>query len=207
QAAQRFLTHEPVDLAEVSEILKDIVDDDRRAGAVIRRWRTLLRKGETQLHPLDLNEVTNDVLRLAHSELIGHRVTVTTRLTQGLPVVLGDRVGLQQVLLNLIVNACDAMKHNEPDRRHLTVSTERDGTDAVQVGIADRGDGIPADRIERVFEPFFTTKENGLGLGLAICRSIVAAHGGRLWVDNNADRGATFFFALSAQPDPVPPPQ
>ena len=207
QAAQRFLTHEPVDLAEVRDILKDIVDDDRRAGAVIRRWRTLLRKGETQLHPLDLNEVTNDVLRLAHSELIGHRVTVTTRLTQGLPVVMGDRVGLQQVLLNLIVNACDAMKHNEPDRRHLTVSTERDGEDAVQVGIADRGDGIPADRIERVFEPFFTTKENGLGLGLAICRSIVAAHGGRLWVDNNADRGATFFFALSAQPDPVPPPQ
>ena len=207
QAAQRFMDHEPVDLAEVRDILKDIVDDDRRAGSVIRRWRTLLRKGETQLHPLDLNEVTNDVLRLAHSELIAHRVTVTTRLTQGLPVVMGDRVGLQQVLLNLIVNACDAMKHNEPARRHLTVSTERDEADAVQVAIADRGDGIPVDRIERVFEPFFTTKENGLGLGLSICRSIVAAHGGRLWVDNNADRGATFFFALSAQPDPVPPPQ
>lgn len=207
QAAQRFLDSESVDLAELREILKDIVDDDRRAGAVIRRWRTLLRKGETQLNPLDLNEVTNDVLRLAHGELIAHRVTVTARLTPGLPVVLGDRVGLQQVLLNLIVNACDAMKHNEPARRHLTVSTEPDGADIVQVAIADRGDGIPADKIERVFEPFFTTKDNGLGLGLSICRSIVAAHGGRLWVDNNADRGATFFFALSAQRDPVPPHQ
>ncbi len=199
QAAQRFLTREPVDLGEVRDILKDIVDDDRRAGAVIRRWRTLLRKGETQLHPLDLNDVTNEVLRLAHSELIAHRVTVTARLTPGLPAVRGDRVGLQQVLLNLIVNACDAMKLNEPAQRHLTVITGPDGAGAVQVSIADRGVGIPADKIERVFEPFFTTKEHGVGLGLAICRSIVAAHGGRMWVTNNSDRGATFCFALSAQ--------
>ena len=200
QAAQRLLTREPADLAEVRDILKDIVDDDRRAGAVIRRWRTLLRKGETVLQPLDLNEVSNEVLRLAHSELVAHRVTVTAQLTPGLPAVLGDRVGLQQVLLNLIVNACDAMKLNEPARRHLTVVTGPDGDGAVQVAIADRGAGIPADRIERVFEPFFTTKEDGLGLGLAICRSIVAAHGGRLWVTNNPDCGSTFRVALSARP-------
>src|SRR4030095_13991257 len=165
QAAQRFLAHEPVDLGEVGDILKDIVDEGRRAGAVIRRWRTLLRKGETLLQPLDLNEVTNEVLRLAHTELTANRVTVTTQLTPGLPAVRGDRVGLQQVLLNLIVNACDAMKLNEPARRHLTVITAPDGPGAVQVSIADRGDGIPADKIERVFEPFFTTKEHGLGLG------------------------------------------
>src|SRR5499426_1833062 len=200
QAAQRFLTREPVDLTEVGDILKDIVDDDRRAGAIIGRWRTLLRKGETVLQPLDLNEVTNEVLRLAHGELVAHRVTVTARLAPGLPAVLGDRVGLQQVLLNLIVNACDAMKLNEPARRHLTVVTGSDGDGAVQVAIADLGGGIPADRIERVFEPFFTTTEDGLGLGLAICRSIVAAHGGRLWVTNHADHGATFCFALSAVP-------
>jgi PAS domain S-box-containing protein len=199
QAAQRFLAREPVDLGEVRDILKDIVDDDRRAGAVIRRWRTLLRKGETQLHPLDLNDVTNEVLRLAHSELSAHRVTVIAQLTPGLPAVRGDRVGLQQVLLNLIVNACDAMKLNEPAHRHLTVITGLDGAGAVQVSIADCGVGIPADKIERVFEPFFTTKEHGVGLGLAICRSIVAAHGGRMWATNNSDRGATFCFALSAQ--------
>jgi two-component system sensor kinase FixL len=112
-------------------------------------------------------------------------------------------VGLQQVLLNLIVNACDAMKSNEPARRHLTVITGPDGEGAIQVAVADRGCGIPADRVERVFEPFFTTKDHGLGLGLAICRSIVAAHGGRLWVTNNEDHGATFCFALSAQPGGV----
>jgi two-component system, LuxR family, sensor kinase FixL len=203
QAAQRFLTREPVDLAEVRDILNDIVDDDRRAGAVIRRWRTLLRKGETVLQPLDLNDVTNEVLRLAHSELVAHRVTVTAQLAPGLPAVRGDRVGLQQVLLNLIVNACDAMRLNEPARRHLTVVTHPDGQGAVQVAIADRGGGIPADRIEQVFEPFFTTKEDGLGLGLAICRSIVAAHGGRLWVTNNADCGATFCFTVSVEPNAV----
>jgi PAS domain S-box-containing protein len=199
QAAQRFLAREPVDLGEVREILKDIVDDDQRASAVIRWLRTLLRKGEAQFQLLDLNEVTHEVLRLVHSELIAHRVTVTAQLAPGLPAVRADRVGLQQVLLNLIVNACDAMRLNEPAHRNLTVITAHDGAGVVQVAIADRGDGIPADRIERVFEPFFTTKEHGLGLGLAISRSIVEAHGGRLWVANNADRGATFYFALSAQ--------
>src|SRR5262249_29614515 len=143
QAAQRFLARESVDLGEIRDIIKDIVDEDRRAGAVIRRWRTLLRKGETQLQPLDLNEVMNEVLRLAHSELIAHRVTVTAKLTTGRSTVRGDRVGLQQVLLNLILNACDAMKLSEPGRRHLTVTTGPDGEDAILVAIADRGGGIP----------------------------------------------------------------
>jgi PAS domain S-box-containing protein len=199
QAALRFLAREPVDLAELREILQDIADEDRRAGEVIRRLRALLRRGETPGQPLDVNELTSDVLRLAHSELIAHGVTVTAQLTPELPRVAGDRVALQQVLLNLIVNACDAMRLDEPDQRQLTVTTALDGEGAVRVAIVDRGAGIPADGIERVFEPFFTTKEHGLGLGLMICRSIIVAHGGRLWATNNPDRGATFTFTLPGQ--------
>jgi PAS domain S-box-containing protein len=204
QAAQRFLECEPVDLQELREALKDIVDDDRRAGAVIRRWRTLLQRGETVILPLDLNEVARDVLRLAHSELIAHAVTVTTRLAGRLPIVRGDRVGMQQVLLNLILNACDAMKNSPPAQRHLTIITEPEATTGVRIAIMDQGPGIPLDRIDRVFEPFFTTKEQGLGLGLAICRSIVTAHGGQIGVVNNAGGGATFGCVLPGQPDAAP---
>jgi PAS domain S-box-containing protein len=196
QAALRLLERGVVDLGELREILRDIADEDRRAGEVIRRLRALLRRGETPRQPIDVNEVTSEVLRLARSELIGHGVTVTVQLTPGLPKVRGDRVALQQVLLNLIVNACDAMRQDEPLQRALTVATTLDGEGAVRVAIVDRGAGITAEGVERVFEPFFTTKEHGLGLGLVICRSIVAAHGGHLDAANNADRGATFWFTL-----------
>jgi PAS domain S-box-containing protein len=199
QAALRFLAREPVDLTELRAILTDIAEDDRRAGDVIRRLRALLRKGETARQPLDVNEIVGDVLRLAHSELLAHGVTVTTQLTSGLPPVPGDRIAIQQVLLNLIVNACDAMRVDGAAQRQLTVNTALEGDDAVRVAIVDRGLGIPTDALERVFEPFFTTKEQGLGLGLMICRSIVTAHGGRLWAANNADRGATLSFTLPAQ--------
>jgi PAS domain S-box-containing protein len=199
QAALQFLAREPADLAEVRDILQDIVDEDRRAGEVIRRLRSLLRKGETARQPLDVNEVTNDVLRLLHSELIASGVAVTLQLAPGLPTVEGDRVALQQVLLNLIVNACDAMRLDELPERRMAVTTALDGDGAVLVAIADRGAGLPLDGAERVFEPFFTTKEHGLGLGLVICRSIVAAHGGHLSATNNADRGATFWFTLPAR--------
>jgi PAS domain S-box-containing protein len=199
QAGLRFLAREPVDLAELREALKDIADEDRRAGEVIRRLRALLRKGETPRQPLDVNEITGEVLRLTRSELIAHGVAVMAQLTPELPKVGGDRVALQQVLLNLIVNACDAMRLDGSAQRQLTVTTALEGGSAVRIEIADRGVGIPPDRLERVFEPFFTTKEQGLGLGLMICRSIVTAHGGRLWAANNADRGATFCFTLPTQ--------
>jgi PAS domain S-box-containing protein len=199
QAALRFLARQPADLDEIRAILQDIVDDDQRAGEVIRRLRALLRKGETARQPLDVNDVIADVLRLAHSELIAHGVTVELQLTAGLPKVAGDRVALQQVLLNLIVNACDAMRLDDPMERHLTTATSLETDDVVRVAVIDRGAGIPADGVERVFEPFFSTKEHGLGLGLMICRSIIAAHGGRLWASNNPDRGATFAFTLPVE--------
>ncbi len=199
QAALRFLAREPTDLAEVREILNDIVDADRRAGEFIHRLRALLRREETPRQPVDLNEVTSEVLRLLHSELIAHGVTVTTHLAPGLPKVNGDPVALQQVFLNLIVNACDAMRLNEALERRIAITTSLDRDGAARVAIADRGVGLPTDGIERVFEPFFTTKAHGLGLGLVICQSIVAAHGGHLWGTNNADRGATFSFTLPVQ--------
>jgi PAS domain S-box-containing protein len=198
QAAQRLLASEPVDLTEMRETLDDIVDADRRAGEVIRRLRALLRKGETQPQSLDVNDLTKDVLRLVRPELLAQGVTASAQLTPERLLVLGDRVGLQQVLLNLILNACDAMRLAEPEQRRLTVTTAAAETDGVLIGVADSGPGIAADQIEQVFEPFFTTKEHGLGLGLVICRSIVAAHGGRLWASNNAERGATFYCVLPA---------
>jgi PAS domain S-box-containing protein len=204
QAALQFLAREPADLAEVREILQDIVEEGGRAGDVIRRLRALLRRGETPRQRLDVNEVTGEVLRLLHSELIAHGMAVTTQMAPGLPAVNGDRIALQQVLLNLIVNACDAMRLAEPAERRMAITTALDGDAAVRVAIADRGPGLPTEGIERVFEPFFTTKVHGLGLGLVVCRSIVAAHGGRLSATNNADQGATFWFTLPACPTEPP---
>jgi two-component system, LuxR family, sensor kinase FixL len=196
QAALQFLAQEPANLSEVREILNDITAADRRAGEFIGRLRALLRRGETPRQPLDVNEVTSEVLRLLHSELVAHGVVVTTHMAPSLPRVNGDSIALQQVLLNLIVNACDAMRLADPPDRRIAITTSLDDDGAVRVAIADRGAGLPTERIERVFEPFFTTKAEGLGLGLVICQSIVAAHGGHLSAANNADRGATFCFTL-----------
>ena len=198
QAAQRLLARSATDRALLEEILADIVADDLRAGEVITRLRTLLKKDEVRFAPLALGAVVTEVLALARSELIERHVAVATRLAPALPTVMGDRVQLQQVILNLVLNACEAMVNSKPAARKLTVSTEQDGEGRVLVSIADSGDGIPAGAVERLFEPFFTTKPQGLGLGLSICRSIITAHGGRLWADNNIDQGATFIVALPA---------
>jgi two-component system sensor kinase FixL len=192
QAAQRFLARESVDLGELREILSDIVYDDRRAGEVIRRLRALFKQGEIQFQPVDVNEVVSETLDLAHGDIVTHNLNVVTRLAPALPVVSGDRVQLQQVLLNLIVNASEAMNGNESDERQLTVITGRDSAGSILISVADRGHGIPADRPDKLFEPFYTTKTHGLGLGLSISRSIITAHGGRLSAENNPDRGATF---------------
>ena len=196
QAAQRYLAHESIDLNELREILGDIVSDDKRAAEVIKRLRALLQRGETQFQPLDINEVINEALTFAHGDVVLRNVTVRTSLAPELPAVRGDRVQLQQVLLNLIVNACDAMNSNESVERELTVATALDSAGDVHVAIGDRGHGIAEARLDQVFEPFYTTKADGLGFGLSISRSIIAAHTGRLWAENNPDRGATFNFSI-----------
>jgi PAS domain S-box-containing protein len=198
QAAQRILARKAIDLPEVREILQDIVADDNRASEVIRRLRVLFKKGEAQLQPMDVNEVTREVLGLAHSELVTHQVTEICRLTPDLPQVQADRIQFQQVLLNLVVNACEAMGGTDPEGRMLGISTSLHDDGMVNIEITDRGKGIAQEAMLRLFDPFYTTKENGLGLGLSISRSIVAAHGGRLWAKNNTDLGATFVVELPA---------
>jgi two-component system sensor kinase FixL len=197
QAAQRFLAGDDVDLNEVREILDDIVTEDQRAGEVIHRLRLLLRKGEPQKHcdDVDLNEVIGDVLKVMRSDLINQNVTVDTDLAQNLPSVTGDRVQLQQVVLNLVLNACEAIADCDSSERQLLIASKSEnGT--VRVSVTDLGRGIPEGKREQVFERFFTTKKEGMGLGLSICRTIINAHTGEIWATNNSDRGATFHFSL-----------
>jgi PAS domain S-box-containing protein len=198
QAALRFLENNTVDLDEVRSILADIAEDDKRAGEVIRRLRGLLKKEEIQQDSLDMNEVVTEVLKLVRSDLVNRNVMVDAVFAPDLPPVMGDRVQLQQVVLNLVVNACDAMQDNAMLDRRLIVRTDGvDGT-RLEVTVADRGVGIAPDQLERVFEPFVTTKKTGMGLGLAVCRTIINAHGGRIWATNRADRGAIFHFEVPA---------
>jgi PAS domain S-box-containing protein len=195
QAAQRFLARSPPQLESVAEILADIVKSDRRAGAVIERLRSMLRKEEAERRPLALNDVVQESLQLMRSDLVNRQVVLRTELEPALAAISGDRVQLQQVLLNLVINGCDAMDGQTSDR-NLLVRTRSNGNGAIEVAVADCGTGIAEDDLERVFEPFVTTKARGMGLGLAICRTIVEAHGGRLWATNNAGRGATLHFEL-----------
>jgi two-component system, LuxR family, sensor kinase FixL len=194
QAARCELDKPRPDTQELSGILKDIVADDQRAGEVIRRLRALFIKGAVQMNSVDINACIREVLKLEHNHLIARRVTVTTDLADELPTVTGDRVQLQQVLLNLMVNACDAMAPNEPRDRLLCLRSEVDEHGGVAISVADNGTGI--EDVDAVFEPFFSTKEKGIGLGLAVSRTIINAHRGRLWATQNGVRGMTFHIAL-----------
>ena len=196
QAAQRVLAHGGADLTEVREILNDIVSEDQRAGEVIQRLRQWLKKGEVQQHSLRINEVVEDVLKLIHGDLVNQHVTVDVELGRNLPFVTGDPVQLQQVLLNLVVNACDAMTNCDTPTRRVLIRTGIESGSAVIVSVTDQGRRIPEEKMEQIFEPFFTTKEEGMGLGLSVCRTIITAHRGKLWATNNTDRGATFHFSL-----------
>jgi C4-dicarboxylate-specific signal transduction histidine kinase len=196
QAAQRFLNQNGANLDEVREILGDIVAEDKRAGEVIRRLRLLLQKGEIRLESLDTGHVVDEVLRLLRSDLLNHGVTASTEIEKGLPAMRGDRVQIEQVLLNLVTNACDAMATAESGEKRLLVRARTANGNGVQVSVVDRGCGLLPAELDRVFEPFVTTKKQGMGLGLTVCRTIIDAHGGRLWATNNDDRGASFHFTL-----------
>ena len=196
QAALRFLKADEVDLNEIREILVDIVADDQRAGDVIRRLRAPFERGEVKQEPLDLNELIREVLRLLHSDTVGRNISIATEFDTGLPPVRGDRIQLQQLLLNLTINACEAMADTPAEGRRIVFRTDSNDRHEVVVLVTDCGKGIASDQLERIFEPFVSSKDLGMGLGLAICRSIVAAHGGQLWASGNPEHGATFGFTL-----------
>jgi C4-dicarboxylate-specific signal transduction histidine kinase len=195
QAARHWLLQGAV--GEVREIIDDIIADDKRAAEVIRRLRALFARGTADAGAVDINECVRDVLLLSHSDLVARNVTSEVRLARNLPDVWADRIQLQQVLLNLVLNACDAMRDSHPGERYLRISTQLTQDGEVGIEVYDRGAGIG--NIERIFEPFFTTKHHGLGLGLAICQTIVSAHRGRLWATNNPDRGATMHIVLPVE--------
>ena len=186
-------------LEEVREALTEIIDDADRAGAVILRVRQLAKRTPVERSLLDLRDVVNDVLALARYESVARGVTIRTDLSQDLPSVLGDRVQLQQVLLNLVMNGVDAMNSVPEEKRILLVLGKHDasaGTSAVLLCVQDAGVGLKPEEMDRLFEPFYTTKPHGMGMGLAISRSIIEAHGGRLWAEPNQGPGATFLFSL-----------
>ena len=195
QAARRLLEGARPDLEELRAILHDIIEDDRRAAEVILRLRDLLRKGESEVSRLDLNALIRDVLKLLGSDTVIRNVSVALDLESSAPVVTGDRVQLEQVLLNLLLNAMEAMAERLGGDRTVVVRTRNAEGSCVQASVEDGGSGLRPGTLETVFEPFYTTKSSGMGMGLAIARSIIEAHGGTIWAENSS-RGATFHFRL-----------
>lgn len=196
EAAESLLEGDSPDLSELREILADIVEQDVRAGEVIRRLRTLLIKGEIQARPLDISDLMQDLLSLVRNDLANRGVGITMHLANDLPPVVADRVQLQQVLLNLVVNACEAMVDAPSSERVLTLRSTLDDQGQVRVSVVDRGRGISPDKRDEIFQPFVTTKADGLGLGLAISRTIVEAHGGRIWADSEDGQGTCMCLTL-----------
>jgi len=197
-AALRFFDKSPPDGAKVREVLTCIVDDTDRASDVVDRIGSLIKKKPPRKEVVDLNAAILEVTALTHSEALETGVTVGTQLAGELPRIQCDRVQLQQVMLNLIVNAIQSMSGVEDGNRELHISTVSLGPEGVCVAVRDTGHGLRPESLQRVFEPFYTTKPDGMGMGLSICRSIIEAHGGRLWATGREPRGALFQFTIPA---------
>jgi C4-dicarboxylate-specific signal transduction histidine kinase len=197
-ACLRWLDHGAPNLDEARQNVEWMIRDGNRACEVIGRVRALSKKADIRKVPLDINEVFNEVIALVQREAFSHRVTLQMKLASALPPVLADRVQLQQVLINLLINGIEAMQLVTDRPRELVIRSSQDEADQVQVTVKDCGVGIPAENASRLFNAFFTTKSSGMGMGLSICRSIIEAHGGRLSASANAGPGATFQFAIPA---------
>jgi len=196
-AARRFLSTEPPNLREVDDALSLIVKEGNRAGEVVGRIRALIKKAPARKDAVDINDTILEVIALTRTEAANHGVSVRTELAEGLPRLQGDRIQLQQVLLNLIINAIEAMHDVGEEERELLIRS-RNEPDGVSVEVQDSGPGFAPADIHRVFEAFYTTKPGGMGLGLSICLSIIEAHNGRLWASPKVPRGVSFRFVLPA---------
>jgi C4-dicarboxylate-specific signal transduction histidine kinase len=202
-AALRWLGAQRPDLEEVRQALGRIVKNGNRASEVIGRIRALIKKAPPRKDVLEINEAILEVIALTRGEWVKNGVSVQTQLAEGLPVVRGDRVQLQQVILNLIINAVEAMSGVSEGSRELLISAAKAESDGVLVAVRDSGPGLAPAILERLFEAFYSTKPGGLGMGLSLCRSIIEAHGGRLWATANVPQGAIFQFTLAAHRNSV----
>jgi C4-dicarboxylate-specific signal transduction histidine kinase len=205
QAARRLLDATPAELGEVREALGDIVADDKRAGEVIRRMRTLLKKGQPQHELHSLNDLVREVARLVANDMLLRGADLHLELAPSLPAVRGDGIQLQQVVLNLLINALEATASVPAGQRHIWARTHSTRQEQVELSVRDSGGGIEPSRLPLIFEPFYSTKEQGLGMGLTISRSIVEAHGGRLWAESPPGQGALIGCVLPASPPDSPP--
>ncbi|MEN3362846.1 MAG: hypothetical protein V7606_120 [Burkholderiales bacterium] len=195
QAGLRFLSHEPLDRQEIHDILQDIVGDNRRARQIIDAVRAMIRGKNTGRATIDAADIVREVLALLHSELVAQQVELELACNSGC-FVHADKTQIEQVLINLILNSIESMRSQPAEERRIRLRVNPMGRSEVQVSVSDTGAGIPGDQVCSVFEAFWTTKAHGLGMGLAVCRSIIEAHGGRIWAERNGDRGVTFLFRL-----------
>jgi C4-dicarboxylate-specific signal transduction histidine kinase len=206
EACLRWLDRGTPDMDAVRRSVEWVIDDANRASEVIRRVRALANKTGLEKGPLDVNDVVREVIALVQRELISHGVSLRMELAPALPTILGDRIQLQQVIINLVMNGIEAMQSVTDRPRELVIQSRQDETHRVLTSVTDCGVGISAENSDRLFNAFFTTKSSGMGMGLPICRSIMEGHGGRLWATANAPHGATFQFTLPVNPDTASAP-
>jgi signal transduction histidine kinase len=198
EAALRWLDRQPPNLEEARRMLADIVKNSHRAGDVIDRMRDLVKKAPSRKNRVEINGAILEVIELTYSEAVKNGVSVQTQFAESLPLIQGDRVQLQQVALNLIINAIQAMSGLAAGVRELRITTENTRSEGVRLSVRDSGPGLSSENFQRLFEPFYTTKPEGMGMGLSICRSIIEAHGGRLWATRGEPQGALFQFTIPA---------
>lgn len=199
QAGSRMLSSENQNLGEVEDTLQDIAEDGKRAGKIIHQLRNFMKKDPSERGFLEINEVIREVIDLLHSDVVIRDIAVRLELAPGLPEIHGDRIQLQQVILNLVLNASQAMAQAQSDRRDLLIESKVDAADSIEISVSDSGQGIDEEVMQRMFTPFYTTKSQGMGMGLAINRTIVESHGGKIWAQNRPSGGATVAFTLPTE--------